>query len=162
MPCTWVDQFWLPAMIWPRVWAPAATYCTPGSSLIAPASSGVIVVEFPWPMRTPPVEKLPAFTMIMLVPADLTRSSMVVNAPVPRPTIVMTAPTPMIIPSIVRMVRILLRFSAFSAIRRVMRIDMVSLTVRPAAAVAVRPMAVRRVVVGRRQVLQFFDAIRRC
>ena len=36
----------------------------------------------------------------------------------------MTAPTPMIIPSIVRMVRILLRLSAFTAIRSVMRIDM--------------------------------------
>ena len=72
-------------------------------------------------MRTPPVEKLPALTMIMLVPADLTRSSMVVRAPVPSATIVMTAPTPMIIPSIVRMVRILLRLSAFSAIRSVIR-----------------------------------------
>ena len=94
-------------------------------SLSAAASSGVMVVEFPWPMRTPPVEKLPAITMIMLVPADFTRSSIVVRAPVPRPTIVITAPTPMIIPSIVRMVRILLRLSALSAIRRVMKIDMV-------------------------------------
>jgi hypothetical protein len=96
--------------------------------LIIVASSGVMVVELPWPIRTPPDEKLPAFTMIMLVPADFTRSSIVVRAPVPRATIVMTAPTPMIIPSIVRTVRILLRFSAFSAIRRVMRIDMWSST----------------------------------
>jgi len=61
--------------------------------------------------------------LIVLVPADLTCSSIVAWAPRPRATIVMTAPTPMIIPSIVRTVRILLRLSAFSAIRSVMRMD---------------------------------------
>src|SRR5687767_11190977 len=143
-------------MIWPRVCAPAATYWTPGSSLRAAASSGVIVVELPWPILTPPVEKLPAFTMIMLVPADFTRSSMVVRAPVPRPTIVMTAPTPMIIPSIVRTVRILLRFSALSAIRRVMKIDMCFLAHR-GLRLNERRRHVRGVVVGRRQVLELLD-----
>ena len=51
----------------------------------------------------------------MLVPAALTCSSIVVCAPRPSATIVITAPTPMIIPSIVSMVRILLRLSAFNA-----------------------------------------------
>ncbi len=126
VPWICVDQFWLPAMTCDRVFAPAAAYWTLGSPLIAVASSGVIVVELPWPMRTPPCEKLPAFTRIMFVPADLTRSSMVVRAPVPSATIVMTAPTPMIIPSMVSTVRSLLRLSALSAIRRVMKTDMVS------------------------------------
>jgi hypothetical protein len=123
-PWIWVDQFWLPAITWDRELAVADAYWTPFSCLMAFASSGIRVVDCPCPMRTPPCEKLPALTIIMLVPADFTRSSIVVLAPVPSATIVMTAPTPMIIPSIVRMVRILLRLSAFSAIRRIMKIDM--------------------------------------
>ena len=79
----------------------------------------------PAPWRTPADWKLPALMLIRLVPAALTCSSIVACAPRPSATIVMTAPTPMIIPSIVRMVRILLRFSAFNAIRSVMNIDMV-------------------------------------
>ena len=63
--------------------------------------------------------------LIRLVPAALTCSSIVACAPLPSATIVMTAPTPMIMPSIVSIVRILLRLSAFSAIRSVMNIDMV-------------------------------------
>ena len=78
----------------------------------------------PWPWRTPPCEKLPALMLIMLVPADFTWSSIVACAPRPSATIVMTAPTPMIMPSIVSTVRILLRLSAFSAIRSVMKMDM--------------------------------------
>src|SRR5689334_12747085 len=179
VPWICVDQFWLPAITWARVLAPGATYCTPGSWRTASASSLRSVVDCPWPMRTPPCEKLPAFTRIMLVPADRTRSSIVVRAPVPSATMVMTAPTPMIIPSIVRTVRSLLRFSAFSAIRSVMRID---ISVSSRAFVArfrranfvartlsvARPLRFlrphrrfrqlrdRRVVVGRGQKLQFF------
>src|SRR5436190_14322193 len=159
VPCTLVDQFWLPAMTCERLLAPAAAYCTPGIALIMIASAGVIVVALPWPMRTPPLAKLPALTMIMLVPADLTRSSIAVRAPVPSATMVITAPTPMIIPSIVRMVRILLRLSALSAIRRVMNSDMRS----SVACYGLfwlgrhrRRRHMRHVVVGRRQVLQLF------
>ncbi len=123
MPSTRVDQFWLPAITWPRELTPAATYCTPGTSRSASASSGVSEVAIPWPWRTPPDMKLPALTLIRLVPADLTCSSIVAWAPRPSATIVITAPTPMIIPSIVRMVRILLRLSAFSAMRSVINID---------------------------------------
>jgi hypothetical protein len=59
-----------------------------------------------------------------LVPAAEICASMVDCAPLPSATIVMTAPTPMIMPSIVSMVRSLLRLSAFRAMRKVMSIAM--------------------------------------
>src|SRR5215510_9657001 len=90
---------------------------------MACASSGMSVLALPWPCRTPPELKLPALTMIMFVPADWIWASIEVCAPVPSATIVMTAATPMIMPSIVRAVRILLRFKAFSAIRSVISRD---------------------------------------
>src|SRR3954466_5055362 len=60
----------------------------------------------------------------MLVPAVAICASIDDCAPVPSATIVMTAATPMIMPSIVSAVRILLRLSAFSAMRKIIRIDM--------------------------------------
>src|SRR5438876_4028414 len=57
----------------------------------------------------------------MLVPAVAICASMDDCAPVPRATIVMTAATPMIMPSMVNAVRILLRPSAFSAMRKIIR-----------------------------------------
>src|SRR6186997_1882496 len=114
----------LPATTWPRVLTPGAMYCTPGTSRMASASSGVSELALPWPMRTPPCWKLPALTMIMLVPADWICVSIDDCAPVPSATIVITADTPMIMPSMVRAVRILLRPSALSATRSVIRIDM--------------------------------------
>ena len=95
----------------------------PGTCRIAVASSAVSELDIPWPWRTPPWVKLPALMLMVLVPADFTCSSIVAWAPRPRATIVMTAPTPMIIPSMVRTVRILFRLSALSAIRKVMKID---------------------------------------
>ena len=88
------------------------------------ASSAVSELDMPWPWRTPPCVKLPALMLMTLVPADLTCSSMVACAPRPSATIVITAPTPMIMPSMVSTVRILLRLSALSAIRSVMIMDM--------------------------------------
>src|SRR5262249_41950132 len=88
------------------------------------ASSGVSVLALPWPCRTPPCVKLPALTMIIFVPADWIWLSIEVCAPVPSATIVITAATPMIIPSMVRAVRILFRLSAFTAIRRIITKDM--------------------------------------
>jgi hypothetical protein len=114
----------LPAISCAREFTPAARYSTPGTLRSACASSTVSVVAIPPPWRTPPCEKLPAITVIMLVPAALTCASMVLWAPLPSATIVMTAPTPMIIPSIVSIVRILFRESAFNAITRVMSMDM--------------------------------------
>ena len=116
----------LPATTWPRVLTPGATYCTPGTSRIASASSGVNVLALPWPMRTPPCWKLPALTMIMLVPAAWICDSIDDCAPVPSATIVITAATPMIMPSIVSAVRILLRASALNATRSTIRNDMVT------------------------------------
>src|SRR6266545_7335151 len=119
-----VPQFWLPATICARVLTPSERYCTPGSWRMASASASVSVAATPWPERTPPCVQLPADTMIMLVPADLICCSIESCAPRPSATIVITAATPMIIPSIVSVVRILLRFSAFNATRNVMRTDM--------------------------------------
>ncbi len=62
--------------------------------------------------------------MIMLVPADWICASMDVCAPVPSATIVITAATPMIMPSMVSAVRILLRPSALNAMRKIIRTDM--------------------------------------
>ena len=56
--------------------------------------------------------------MIMLVPADWICASIDDCAPVPSATIVITAATPMIMPSMVSAVRILLRLSALNAIAK--------------------------------------------
>ncbi len=70
--------------------------------------------------------KFPDCTWIMLVPAVAICASIEDCAPVPSATIVITAATPMIMPSIVSAVRILFRLSAFSATRKIMKIDMMS------------------------------------
>src|SRR6187401_2909633 len=75
-------------------------------------------------MRTPPCWKLPALTMIMLVPAAWIYVSIDDCAPVPSATIVITADTPMIMPSMVSAVRILLRASALNATRSTIKSDM--------------------------------------
>jgi hypothetical protein len=71
------------------------------------------VLALPWPWRTPACLKSPADTMIMLVPADWICASIELCAPAPSATIVMTALTPMIMPSIVKAVRILFRAKSF-------------------------------------------------
>ncbi|MNC94828.1 hypothetical protein D3C83_117860 [compost metagenome] len=60
--------------------------------------------------------KLPALTWMMLVPADFNDVSTEPRAPEPSATIAITAATPMITPSIVRVVRRRLRLSARTAI----------------------------------------------
>ena len=124
VPSTRVPQLAFPLINWVRVDTPGETYCTPGTLRTALASSSVSRVEEPWPMRTPPWLKLPALIMIMLVPADLICSSIEDWAPVPSATMAITAPTPMIMPSMVSEVRILLRLSALIAIRSVINRDM--------------------------------------
>ena len=64
--------------------------------------------------------KLPDITLMMLVPADLIWVSIDDVAPLPSATIAMTAATPMIMPSMVSVVRILLRLSALKATRNIM------------------------------------------
>ena len=100
-------------------------YCTPGNSrdrgrVVRRQRAGVALALPDAALR----EVAGADTMIMLVPADWICASIDVCAPVPSATIVMTAATPMIMPSIVSAVRILLRFSALTAIRRIIRNDM--------------------------------------
>ena len=75
----------------------------------------------PWLM--PPRLKLPARTMIRLVPADWIWASICCWAPVPMASRVITAAIPMIKPSIVSTVRILFRPSAFNATRKIMKKD---------------------------------------
>ncbi len=99
-----------------------------GRSRIACASSGIKRLDVPMPPRTPPVLMLPGKMVIMFVPADLICSSICAWAPVPMATIAMTAATPMIIPSIVKAVRILLRPSALNAIRSVINMDIGSIS----------------------------------
>ena len=66
-------------------------------------------------MVSPPRVKLPALTWMMLVPADFSDVSTEARAPLPSATIAITAATPMITPSIVRVVRSRLRPSARAA-----------------------------------------------
>ncbi len=113
-----------------RVVALSATYWISGRSRIASASSGTIFVELPAPVRTPCACVLPGEIVMRFVPADLTCSSIVACAPDPSATMAMTAATPMIIPSIVRAVRSLLRPSALKAIRSVMNSDIDDLVAR--------------------------------
>src|SRR5688572_20523851 len=128
VPSSLVDQFWLPAMTCARRLTPGAMYCTSGTSfLIASTSSGFRLAAAPDPPRTPPIVKLPAEMVTMFVPPALICASICACAPVPSATSVITAETPMIMPSIVSAVRILLRASAFRAIRVVMTGDMVIL-----------------------------------
>ena len=119
-----VFQFCPAATTCSRVLTAAARYCASGTrSRMASTSSALSRGDWPIPMLMPPRLELPARTVIMFVPADWIWVSISCCAPWPRPTIVMTAATPMIIPSIVRLVRILLRPSALSAIRKTISTD---------------------------------------
>ena len=68
-----VNQFWLPATTCAcDLDARRRDTARRAISLrIASASSTVSVLDVPEPPRTPPCEALPAFTVIMLVPAPL-------------------------------------------------------------------------------------------
>src|SRR5215469_6060259 len=89
---------------------------------MALASSNVRVGALPQPPRIPPLVKLPEKTVMMLSPRLATWSSTCLVAPLVRLTEPMTAPTPMMIPSIVRSERILLRRRARMAMRMEARI----------------------------------------
>ncbi len=92
-------------------------------SRIAIASATVSLLELPNPSITPPLFALPGVIVIMFVPAPRIWASITAWAPEPSATIVMTAPTPMIMPSMVRAVRSLLRPRALSAIRKIINSD---------------------------------------
>ena len=108
-----------------RVRRPAATYWTPGSCA---QRLGVLgrqsVVDVALALADAARREVAGDDGDQVRAGRLICSSIVLCAPLPSATIVMTAPTPMIMPSIVSMVRILLRFSAFSAMRNVIKMDM--------------------------------------
>ena len=87
------------------------------SAAMASASSGVRVNEKPKPLRMPPWLKLPGKTVMMFWPSEATWASTWALAPLPMLTIVMTAPTPMMMPSAVRIDRMVLRRRARRATR---------------------------------------------
>src|SRR5262245_55679849 len=102
----------------------SATYSISGRSRRRWASSGTRRLLPPAPVRTPPAFALPAMTVMRFVPWVLICSSIITCAPVPSATMAMTAATPMIIPSMVKPVRSLLRPSALKAMLSVIRMDM--------------------------------------
>ena len=75
----------------------------------------------PQPERTPPEVVAPGMTIKRFVPRLWICFCTAASAPCPMLTMVITAATPMMMPSIVRMERSLLRRSARKAVRRVMR-----------------------------------------
>ncbi len=91
------------------------------SRLMALKSSTVRVCESSPPWRTPPVCICPGMIISALVPSELILADTEADTPSPMLSMVMTDATPIIIPSMVRMVRILLLFKAFRAILTVAR-----------------------------------------
>ena len=124
-------------MIWVFQLRPLASTCarsrTSGLTATAlatsrriPSASSIVSVEaLPQPERIPPVVKLPGKTVMTFSPRLATWASTCALAPLPMLTIAMTAPTPMIMPSAVRMERILLRRSARKATLIVLMMRMV-------------------------------------
>ena len=124
MPWMVVFQFWLAATTWSRVLTAAAVYCASGTrSRMASTSSAFRLRRLARSHANAAPARVAVADGIMFVPAAWIRVSISCCAPWPRATIVMTAATPMIIPSIVRLVRIWLRPSALSAIRKTMSTD---------------------------------------
>ena len=79
---------------------------------MAAMSSSVSVLVPPVPVRTPFLLTPPASTQTTLAPILAIASRIFVDAPSPIATVQMTALTPMITPSIVSIVRIVLRRNA--------------------------------------------------
>ncbi len=86
---------------------------------MARASASTSVLTLPVPARTPPWTLLPGKTIKTLVPKLAICERIVDLAPSPMATMAITAPTPMMMPSMVRNARSLLRARARSAIRNV-------------------------------------------
>ena len=98
----------------------AAAYRTVGTSVrIAFRSSQVSVGCVPNPPKAPPWLLAPGRTRSMLVPIEAKRLWTRAVAPSPAATVAMTAKTPMMMPSMVRNDRSLLRNRACSAIGNV-------------------------------------------
>src|SRR5712691_958778 len=102
------------------IWAlPETTGLTPLKPaifwLIASASLALSVVALPAPERAPPLELLPDMIVRRLVPSPDNWLLTDALAPSPSATMAMTAATPMMMPSVVRMLRPLLARNAARA-----------------------------------------------
>src|SRR5437773_9444281 len=102
------------------IWAlPETTGLTPLKPemfwLMVSASLALSVVALPAPERAPPWELLPDMIVSKLVPRPDNWLLTDALAPSPRATMAMTAATPMMMPSVVRMLRPLLARKAASA-----------------------------------------------
>ena len=84
---------------------------------MATASSWVMLGRVPKPSRTPVVATLPGRMRMRLDPSARICSATRAWAPAPTETMAMTAPTPMMMPSIVSMLRIMLTRSERTAMR---------------------------------------------
>src|ERR1041385_4416058 len=123
-PVTAVFQFILPATNCDLALTEGVTIETVGTSrLIASRSStvSVCVPVSPVPLRTPPTFCAPALTNSRLVPMLSICACTEAEAPWPILTIAITAETPMMMPSIVRAARILLRTRARKATRMIIK-----------------------------------------
>src|SRR5882724_11680469 len=107
----------LPVTSWDLALTVGVTIATLGTSrLIASRSSTVSVLV---PLCTPPTFCAPALTKRRFVPILSIWACTEACAPCPMLTIAITADTPMMMPSIVRMARILLRRRARNATRMI-------------------------------------------
>ncbi len=119
-----VFQFMLPATSCDLAFTVGVTIETLGTSrLIASRSStvSVLVPVSPVPLRTPPTFCAPALTKSRLVPMLSICACTEADAPWPMLTIAITAETPMMMPSMVRAARILLRTRARKATRMIIK-----------------------------------------
>ncbi len=115
-----MDQLWPLAIAWAEVDTSGLMARVSGTSrAIASASAKVMVLALPRPELTPPVRRLPAKTVSKFWPSAATWEVIRVCAPLPTATMATTEATPMIMPSAVRLERILLRRSARRAMNRV-------------------------------------------
>ena len=118
MPVTLVVQFCSSVMIGAVVRSWGAAYWIDGTSRwIAARSSQVSVGNDPKPPCEPPAVVVPDITMSRFEPIAANDFSTIALAPSPIATIAITAPTPMMMPSVVRNDRSLLRISALPAMR---------------------------------------------
>src|SRR5450759_5512937 len=118
VPLIRVAQLSLPKTTCELVLLPGAAALTAGHSLrMAIISAYTRVLVAPQPMWVPPRVTVPEPTNRMFEPIAAICCCTCCWAPCPTPTIAMTAPTPIMMPSMVRLERILLRARARTAIR---------------------------------------------
>ena len=104
-----VDQFRLPYTTCSEpLWIGATSMTDGHSSRMASTSSSDMVGSVPDPMRAPPDEVEPENTISRLLPMELISLEIRWRAAAPMDSMAITAATPMMMPSMVRLERILL------------------------------------------------------